>query len=100
MFATRVQIKLHLQQWTRASAAPRAPRERLVHNGVDRHTFVEQVGRMHLAEMVELEVHETERIGALARVCRSHLRARDAGISKPQCVTGNASPPPNFEGSS
>jgi hypothetical protein len=28
MFATRVQIKLHLQQWARASAAPR---EQLVH---------------------------------------------------------------------
>jgi len=45
-------------------------------NDVDRHTFVEQEGRMHPAEMVELEVDEAERIGALARVCRSHLRAR------------------------
>jgi hypothetical protein len=24
-------VKLHLQQWARASAAPRAPREQLVH---------------------------------------------------------------------
>jgi hypothetical protein len=31
LFATRFQIKLHLQQWARASAAPRAPREQLVH---------------------------------------------------------------------
>lgn len=31
MFATRFQIKLHLQRWGRASAAPRAPREQLVH---------------------------------------------------------------------
>ena len=30
MFATRVQIKLHLQQWARTSATPRAPREQLV----------------------------------------------------------------------
>jgi hypothetical protein len=31
LFATRFQIKLHLQQWARASAALRAPREQLVH---------------------------------------------------------------------
>jgi hypothetical protein len=31
LFATRFQIKLHLQQWARASAAPRALREQLVH---------------------------------------------------------------------
>jgi hypothetical protein len=31
LFATRFQIKLHLQQWARASAAPRALREHLVH---------------------------------------------------------------------
>jgi hypothetical protein len=31
LFATRLEIKLHLQQWARASAAPRAPREQLVH---------------------------------------------------------------------
>jgi len=53
---------------------------------------------MRPAEVVELEVDEAERIGALARVSRSHPGARGCGISKPQCVTGNASPPPNFEG--
>jgi hypothetical protein len=31
MFATRFEIKLHLQQWARASAAPRTLREQLVH---------------------------------------------------------------------
>jgi hypothetical protein len=55
---------------------------------------------MRPAEVAELEVDEAERIGALAPVSRSHPGARGAGISKPHCVTGKASPPPNFEGSS
>jgi hypothetical protein len=31
LFVTKFKIKLHLQQWARASAAPRAPRKQLVH---------------------------------------------------------------------
>src|SRR5258707_10910374 len=37
---------------------------------------------------------------ARLREFADRIYARDAGISMPQCVTGNASPPPNFEGSS
>jgi hypothetical protein len=78
----------------------RVPRPKQIGPAWDRHTFVEQEGRMRPAEVAELEVDEAERIGALAPVSRSHPGARGAGISKPHCVTGKASPPPNFEGSS
>ena len=68
-------------------------------NDVDRHTFVEQEGRMHPARWWNLKSTKPS-ASARLRGFADRIYASDAGISKPQCVTGNASPPPNFEGSS
>jgi hypothetical protein len=62
-------------------------------NDVDR---VEQEERMRWWNLKSTKPSASARLREFA----DRIYARDAGISKPQCVTGNASPPPNFEGSS